>query len=161
MLGDTVFKQISSGAGHTCGINTTGHAFCWGERLAERVIYTCMQPAALRVMHMISMMCTHGCNVGINLNGRLGDGTTTDRNAPTRVSGDTVLKMISLGADHTVALAGGPGELHHRTVHSELLVLRAFLTSHCMCNRARLRAADYARKMHLYGTSACCVSCAD
>ena len=25
------FRQITAGYDHTCGINATGHAFCWGE----------------------------------------------------------------------------------------------------------------------------------
>ena len=33
VAGGTLFSQISAGYFHTCGLNATGHAFCWGEPL--------------------------------------------------------------------------------------------------------------------------------
>jgi alpha-tubulin suppressor-like RCC1 family protein len=54
VAGGVIFAQVSAGQAHTCGVATTGDAYCWG----------------------------------FNGNGQLGDGTTTNRLTPARVTLD-------------------------------------------------------------------------
>jgi alpha-tubulin suppressor-like RCC1 family protein len=65
------FVTLSAGFYHTCGITTTGAAYCWGRNT----------PNSLQE----------------SVGGQLGDGTTTDRNTPTLVTGGLSFKSISAG----------------------------------------------------------------
>src|SRR3954454_15474345 len=62
-----LFRYISNGSYHTCGVTLDDRAYCWG----------------------------------LNTHGGVGDGTTTDRNAPVRVARGLRLTQISAGTDHT------------------------------------------------------------
>ena len=69
--GGLTFVTLSAGFYHTCGITTTGAAYCWGRNT----------PNSLQE----------------SVGGQLGDGTTTDRNTPTLVTGGLSFKSISAG----------------------------------------------------------------
>ena len=75
------FTTISAGAFHTCALDTSGVAWCWGANFAFEFVDF---PA-----------------------GQLGDGTLDDKNAPQRVDGggwDGTFASISAGGWHTCAI---------------------------------------------------------
>jgi alpha-tubulin suppressor-like RCC1 family protein len=67
VTGGLKFSQVTTGYSHTCGLTTTGVAFCWG-----------------------------GPTSGQNF-GQLGDGTTEQRLSPTPVAGNLRFRMLSAG----------------------------------------------------------------
>jgi len=93
---------VSAGAGPTCGVTTTGEAFCWGNnsfgQLGDGTTTNSNVPVALSSMltfQSVSAGNTHSCGVtavetgycwGLNNNGQLGDGTVTNSNVPVLVS---------------------------------------------------------------------------
>ncbi|PYP20711.1 MAG: hypothetical protein DMD53_09885, partial [Gemmatimonadetes bacterium] len=73
------------------------------------------QPAA-RTFARVSAGGSHACGVtpggaaycwGANVNGQLGDGTTTDRLSPVAVAGGLSFAAVSAGDLHTCALTAG------------------------------------------------------
>lgn len=113
---------IAAGAQHACALTSNGTVYCWGnngngelgdgtttERYAPVVVVGLSLPATA-----ITAGSKHTCALtsdgavwcwGANVDGQLGNGTTTDSVAPTNVlgllSGDTA---IAAGANHTCAL---------------------------------------------------------
>lgn len=129
LSGKTV-TDISAGIGHTCAI-ASGAAYCWGFNdtgsLGDGTYDPSGTPVAVqtsgvlngKVIEKISAHVT-SCAVadkraycwGNNVNGRLGDGTQTDRIAPVAVLTSGVLNNkevtdISARGLHTCALADG------------------------------------------------------
>ena len=100
---------VAMGGSHACAILKTGKLVCWGDgetsaevNLGQTVVavdtggeHTCA------ILNDGSLWCWGG-----NGNGQLGDGTTTDRNAPTAVElgEDRTAVGISLGKLHTCAI---------------------------------------------------------
>jgi alpha-tubulin suppressor-like RCC1 family protein len=90
------FASLNAGWGYTCGVTTSGHAYCWGS----------------------------------NGNGRLGDGTGTDRRTPVLVSGGLGFDSVSGGQIHTCGITqaadaycwghNGWGQLGNGTTSSAL-----------------------------------------
>jgi len=115
--------RISAGGYHTCAALTTGEMMCWGRNDAGQLGNgtTSGSPLPVRVSletppAVLSISCGlhHACVLlendtikcwGRNAEGQLGDGTTTERDLPTEVTGltDTVAG-ISAGRYHTCAL---------------------------------------------------------
>lgn len=122
------FVSISGGYYHTCAVDTSGQAHCWGYNLNGRLgvgatsgpllIPTAVQHPTGVTFVQISAGGSHTCartNAGqsycwgYNADGRLGDGTTTQRNTPVAVqhpSGVTFTD-ISVGNGHSCAVALG------------------------------------------------------
>jgi alpha-tubulin suppressor-like RCC1 family protein len=117
---------LSSGGSHTCAILDDGSVSCWGSngngRLGDGTTTNRDTPAqtsslgAGRTAVAISSGGEHTCAIldegsvscwGWNYNGRLGDGTTTNRNKPTQTSslgiGRTAV-AISSGGSHSCAI---------------------------------------------------------
>ena len=117
---------LSSGNTHTCAILDDGTVSCWGSngngRLGDGTTTNRDTPAPTsslgtgRTAVAISSGGEHTCAIlddgyvscwGWNYNGRLGDGTTTNRNTPTQTSslgiGRTAV-AISSGGSHTCAI---------------------------------------------------------
>ena len=117
---------ISSGAYHTCAILDNASVSCWGRneygRLGDGTTTDRSTPTPTsslgtgRTAVAISSGYYHTCAIlddasvncwGYNRNGRLGDGTTTNRSTPTQTSslgiGRTAI-AISSGSSHTCAI---------------------------------------------------------
>ena len=78
VVGDLKFASISAGEGHTCGVTTSGAAYCWGGASADAP--------------------------WDNTEGQLGDGTTTRRHFPTPVAGGLSFTAVSAGIFHTCGI---------------------------------------------------------
>jgi len=104
---------VSAGFSYTCGVSTSGEAFCWGENhfgtlgdgtTNDRLVPTLV--AAVLSFATVSAGDAHTCGVttsgaaycwGHNIYGELGDGTTTDRTAPTPVTGSLTFAGVNTG----------------------------------------------------------------
>jgi alpha-tubulin suppressor-like RCC1 family protein len=116
--GGLTFAALTVGDGHTCGLTTSGQAFCWGSgeqgqlgngttalsQLTPTAVSSGLTFSALTAGHW------HTCGVttsgkaycwGSNYSGELGVGTTTlDQSTPVAVSGGHTFTML-------VAATGG------------------------------------------------------
>ena len=81
VAGGNKFVELAVGAEHTCGLTADGRAYCWGANGGAPV-------------------------EGFNNNdeGALGDGSETNRNVPTPVSGGLAFKQISADGGHTCGI---------------------------------------------------------
>jgi alpha-tubulin suppressor-like RCC1 family protein len=112
---------ISAGYSHTCAILDDGSVSCWGwsHGLLGDATNTPTQTSSLgdnRTAVAISAGGSHTCAIlddgsvscwGANDDGQLGDGTTSDRDAPTQTSSLGVNRTavaISAGGSHTCAI---------------------------------------------------------
>ena len=121
VLGNLTFASISAGSGpeftHTCGVTTTGAAYCWGKNyhgsLGDQTTSDSLEPVAVSgglIFASVSTGEAHSCGLttsgsaycwGWNASGQLGDGFTIDRAAPVPVIGDLTFSSIGLGTQHT------------------------------------------------------------
>src|SRR2546423_2251142 len=119
------FTSISAGGSasgsHTCGIATSGFAFCWGAnqhgQLGDGTTTQRTTPVPVGGGGGISYGQivaggSHTCALtaagsaycwGANNHGQLGDGTNTDRKTPTEMSNPLLFSQITAGEDHTCA----------------------------------------------------------
>ena len=116
---------VSAGNQHTCALITGGAMWCWGSNswgqigdgtYAERSFPTSVFGFASGAA-AVSAGSVHTCALtaggtlvcwGYNSDGRIGDGTTTNRPTPTPVSGLTSgVAAVSAGGAHTCALLAG------------------------------------------------------
>ncbi len=74
-----IYQSISAGLNHTCGVTTSGSTYCWGRNTYAP---------------------------GSGGSGQLGDGTATNRNLPTIVSGAQSYTQVSAGYYHNTATTG-------------------------------------------------------
>lgn len=124
----TGIVAITSGRSHNCALSLAGALSCWGDnsngQLADgnAAIHPIPSPVAEISSGALGVSLganlyygAHGCAVtssnyakcwGSNRLGKLGDGTTTDRFAPTSVVGmDGDVLAVAAGYDHTCALS--------------------------------------------------------
>ena len=114
---------------HTCGITTSGAAFCWGDNLFGELgnndgsTTKRTTPVAVfggLTFSAISANEYHTCGIktggaaycwGYNLKGQLGDGTTTDRLVPVAVAGGLSFASLAPGDGdyHMCAVTSGRG----------------------------------------------------
>jgi alpha-tubulin suppressor-like RCC1 family protein len=125
--GNHSFAALSGGHGSTCGVTTTGVAYCWGynkygqlgdgtttQRSTPRLVSGGLSIVNISVGGMGRALGLlegqHTCAVaaggaaycwGYNGYGRLGDGTFTNRLRPVRVKGGLTFTSVSAGANHT------------------------------------------------------------
>lgn len=116
-LGDIIF--ISSGTSHSCGIRSSGTAFCFGDnsfgKLGDNTTSAKNAPVAigsptLAMVQFISAGDSHTCAIvlggytycwGLNDHGQIGDGSTTNRHLPKLITQQA--SYISAGFHHTCA----------------------------------------------------------
>lgn len=115
------FSTLGLGYAFTCGLVSSGAAYCWGYNFSgqigdgtsgvDRLMPTPVS-GGLTFMNL-SVGYAHVCGLttngaaycwGLNLDSQLGDGTGTDRKSPTPVAGGLTFKSITLGYEHTCAL---------------------------------------------------------
>ncbi len=122
-LAGKTLTQISAGDDFTCALDTSGRAYCWGANVygelgdgstagtAEPVAVNTSGVLAGKALTQISAGAQHACALdaagraycwGLNIDGELGDGTTTDSHVPVAVDTGGVLAGKTLAK-----LAGG------------------------------------------------------
>ena len=121
VVGGHVFQSIGAGEAFTCGLRTDGRVYCWGSiagATGQPVPFT--YPAA-PTFTALSVGSQHACALtadgvaycwglnGQDGEGRLGDGTTANRPAPTPVSSSLRFAEISAGYRHTCARTSDAG----------------------------------------------------
>ena len=119
----TGVASLTAGHGHTCVVTTSGAAKCWGYNYSGQVgnggLYTTQNtPATVNGLSsnvaLITAGYQHTCALttlgealcwGANGYGQIGDGSTTNRSAPTVVSSlNAGTAALSAGFSHTCAL---------------------------------------------------------
>lgn len=112
--GDLPFATVEAGNFNSCGVTTAADPYCWGQNLPTDLTTrpTLADPALDFVQ--ITAGYNHSCGItaegaawcrGDNTEGRLGDGSTTDRSEFVPVTGGHVFRQISTSDYHTCALA--------------------------------------------------------
>ena len=114
------FSWVSGGASHTCGVTTTGAAYCWGSndrgQLGDNTRIDRSVPTAVSggfTFASVSAGYNHSCGVtttgaaycwGNNDVGGLGDGSYTDSNVPVAVSGGHTFASVGTGLSYSCGL---------------------------------------------------------
>jgi alpha-tubulin suppressor-like RCC1 family protein len=118
------FRAISAGGSHTCGVTTSGSAYCWGEgnrgQLGNGIADSSDVPVLVSgglSFVAIGAGRSHTCAIdstgnmycwGDNSLGQLGTGALLGQQlVPTLVSGPGGFTSLSAGDDHTCGIAGG------------------------------------------------------
>ncbi len=140
--------SIAAGDAHTCALLYDGSVQCWGDNSVGQLgtgSYTASSvPVAVSgiggsAMEAVAISAggTHTCAAlvdgtvkcwGGNDQGQIGDGTTTNRNAPVTISGVSNITQVAAGGEHTCAMdasgqlwcwgANGDGQLGDGTTTS-------------------------------------------
>lgn len=121
--GGLVFKvlSVSKVEDVTCGLTTTGAAFCWGEntvgQLGDGTATRRLTPSAVAgglAFKSISVGSAHACAVtidgaaycwGTSFNGALGDGFHGTHFTPTRAANGLTFQSVVSGGDYSCGLA--------------------------------------------------------
>ena len=117
---------VAAGDVHTCALRTNGSVMCWGDngygQLGDNSptaspVTTPVPVSGLGGVTAIAAGMWHTCALtaggavfcwGLNTEGQLGDGTTTDHPVPTPVNGlGSGVAAIAVGDRHTCALSTG------------------------------------------------------
>jgi alpha-tubulin suppressor-like RCC1 family protein len=119
VVGKRRFRQLDAGWSHTCAINFSNVAFCWGYngngQLGDGTTSGVGRPRPAAVLggfawKQVSGGGEHTCGVtqtdrvycwGLNEQGQLGNGTTRQRLVPFAVSGGSGFSQVSAGGFHT------------------------------------------------------------
>jgi alpha-tubulin suppressor-like RCC1 family protein len=148
VAGGLRFRQVSAGGAHTCGRTLADQAYCWGfnkfGQLGDGTIALRLRPvrvhAAGRRFSELNAGLVPTCGVDrdnnrafcwwANIEGQLGDGTTTNRLTPVAVAGGHLFRQVSEGSHHSCAVntddrafcwgQGGLGELGDGTSGNSL-----------------------------------------
>jgi len=115
------FRQVSAGSGHTCGVTTDGHLYCWGKngygQLGDGTTTWRTRPVPVvgdLSFRQVSAGERHTCGVttqdrvycwGNNGYGQLGDGTGGNpRSRPAAIASEQRFRQVTVGGFHTCAL---------------------------------------------------------
>jgi alpha-tubulin suppressor-like RCC1 family protein len=119
--GGLTFTDLAAGNKHTCGLTSSGQAYCWGDngfyQLGNGTSTASSTPVPVGGGHSFVAIWASSAQVcaldgdglaycwGENLFGQLGDGTAFNfRSLPTPVSGGISFTRLSMGAAHTCGL---------------------------------------------------------
>jgi prepilin-type N-terminal cleavage/methylation domain-containing protein len=126
---NTTVTQVVTGGSHACALKS-GEVFCWGTngsgQLGDASSTTRLTPVKVldgamgnSGVSQIALGSSHTCALksgevfcwGSNSSGQLGDGTTSTRNIPVKVSAGAMtnsgVSQIALGSSHTCTLKSG------------------------------------------------------
>ncbi|MHB8874904.1 MAG: RCC1 domain-containing protein [Myxococcaceae bacterium] len=140
MCGCCAAVHIAAGGQHTCIVDKTGGAWCWGTgslgQLGDGTLDVSLSPRKVAGLdggleevvggssiHSCAKTATGGVKCwGSNLVGQLGDGTTENRPSPVDVVGLTsnVLQVAATGAHSCALLSTGGVKCWGLNVHGEL-----------------------------------------
>ena len=118
------FSSLSAGGYHTCGLTTSGVAYCWGGGWAGTIgnganaqawsPVAVSLPGGVTRFTSLSAGSEHVCALtatgtvycwGYNANGQLGNGSTTNANTPTAIAaGAPLFASLAAGIEHTCGL---------------------------------------------------------
>jgi len=122
VAGNQRWLSVAPGTTHTCGVATTGDAYCWGMQTRSQLGLGTTTPTTLLVPTPVvgglrfSQLVSgdfHSCALtsagdaycwGENTNGQLGTGASGDRAVPTAVAGGVRFRALSAGASHTCGI---------------------------------------------------------
>jgi alpha-tubulin suppressor-like RCC1 family protein len=115
VAGGLSFSSLTAGFLHTCGLATTGAAYCWGAGWGST-------PSAVAGLSFVALDSgwQHTCALtsggeaycwGLNDDGQLGNGSTMQASVPLAVVGGLRFKAIAPGWHHTCGLTRG-GVVH-------------------------------------------------
>lgn len=121
--GGLTFASVSTGSSHTCGVTTTGAAYCWGYNQFGQLGNGTTNNSAVPVpvsggltFAAVSAGDFHTCAVtangaaycwGGNGSGQFGNGTTTNSTVPVPVSGGLTFTSINAGQSYTCGITTG------------------------------------------------------
>lgn len=128
------WRAVAAGSGHTCALDTTGAAYCWGRASSGELgtgVVDAFAPGPRRVSGGLTFTALaagdrHTCGLtaegaaycwGENQTGQLGRGDTTSTTAPVRVAGGHHFTRITAGWLHNCALDEG-GEAYCWGLHA-------------------------------------------
>ena len=111
-----VFRMVSAGTTHSCGVTTGNLAYCWGHHVIDHIDRLQPTPVlgGLQFRH-VSVGLEHSCGVTTGdraycwgsggVTGKLGNGSNGGFTAqPVAVSGGLRFRQISAGINHTCAV---------------------------------------------------------
>lgn len=128
VAGGLTFVSLDAGGLHSCGITSDGTVYCWGFDGAGALgsvadescedglgnLFACsslpVPVSSSLIFASVSAGVAHTCAVtttgaaycwGRNIDGQLGDGTTTSRTTPVAVSGELRFVAVSAGNSHS------------------------------------------------------------
>lgn len=126
VVGGLTFKSVTAGVDFSCGVTTSGAAYCWGTdhsgQLGDGGPITYNSTSLSRVpvavagglsFSVVSAGFLVACGVttggvghcwGRNDAGRLGNGGTSDASAPVPVAGGLSLSTVAVGASHSCGI---------------------------------------------------------
>jgi alpha-tubulin suppressor-like RCC1 family protein len=118
--GGLSFASVSAGSEHTCGVTTTGAAYCWGVgsggQLGNGSTGDEKVPVAVSgglVFKSVSAGITHSCGVittgaaycwGKGFSGQPGNSSYDDSSTPAAVSGGLTFASVSAGNGHACGI---------------------------------------------------------
>ncbi len=124
VAGGLIFRHVSAGHQHTCGVTTDDRVYCWGQNGFGQIGHGTsaqgnddhfMYITPTRVLgdrryRQVRVGFEHSCAItrdqaafcwGYGFDGELGDGGTTYRTTPVRVLGSQSWRQLSGGGRHT------------------------------------------------------------
>jgi alpha-tubulin suppressor-like RCC1 family protein len=114
VAGGLTFAAVSAGFQHTCGVTTSGAAYCWGVGSDDSLGNTSLTPVPVAgglTFASVSAGFVHDCGVttggaaycwGEGYYGELGNGTTTGYSStPVPVAGGLAFQAVSAGYSHS------------------------------------------------------------